>query len=159
MDKTIKGLEHPKQAPNGSGLSVLIVRTQWNAIVVDSLVQGCLSSLKECGVTTVDVSPVPGSFELPMGVQIGLEAQKYDAIIAIGVLIKGSTMHFEYIADATSHGLMRLGLDYKTPVIFGLLTCLTEAQAQERAGLLPNGHNHGLDWGFGAVQMALLKKS
>ena len=71
----------------------------------------------------------------------------FDAIIAIGVLIKGSTMHFEYISDAVSHALMRLQLDKDVPVIFGLLTLLTEEQGLERAGLVQGKmHNHGEDW-------------
>ena len=90
-----------------------------------------------------------------------------DAVIAIGVLIKGSTMHFEYIADAVSHGLMRTQLDSGVPVIFGLLTCLDEEQAKMRAGMAAGkeggtyaekGHNHGEDWGNGAVEMAVKRK-
>lgn len=78
----------------------------------------------------------------------------FDAIIAIGVLIKGATMHFEYIADAVSHGLMRVQLDTGVPVIFGLLTVLTEEQGLERAGLGKGGmHNHGEDWGSAAVEL------
>ncbi|EJD53182.1 dimethylribityllumazine synthase [Auricularia subglabra TFB-10046 SS5] len=85
-----------------------------------------------------------------------MPSQPFDAVIAIGVLIKGSTMHFEYISDAVSHGLMRVQLDTNTPVIFGVLTALTEDQALKRAGLGPEdhrGHNHGEDWGLAAVEM------
>jgi len=83
----------------------------------------------------------------------------FDAIIAIGVLIKGATMHFEYIADAVSHGLMRVQLDSGVPVIFGLLTVLTEEQGLERAGLGSNGmHNHGEDWGSAAVELGLKRR-
>ncbi|KAH3404079.1 hypothetical protein KXV38_002943 [Aspergillus fumigatus] len=82
-------------------------------------------------------------------------AKPFDAIIAIGVLIKGETMHFEYIADAVSHGLMRVQLDTGVPVIFGVLTVLTEEQGLERAGLGKKGmHNHGEDWGKAAVELA-----
>ncbi|KAJ1955016.1 lumazine synthase [Dipsacomyces acuminosporus] len=84
----------------------------------------------------------------------------FDAAICIGVLIKGSTMHFEYIADAVSHGIMRVGLDTGVPTVFGVLTCLTDEQAMQRAGIgrgADKGHNHGLDWGSAAVEMALLK--
>jgi 6,7-dimethyl-8-ribityllumazine synthase len=78
----------------------------------------------------------------------------FDAVIAIGVLIKGETMHFEYIADAVSTGLMRIGLDTGIPVIFGLLTVLTEEQAMARAGIIDGKmHNHGVDWGSAAVEM------
>ncbi|KAF9173528.1 hypothetical protein BGX21_009033 [Mortierella sp. AD011] len=85
--------------------------------------------------------------------------QAFDAVICIGVLIKGSTMHFEYICEAVTQGIMRVGLDSGLPVIFGVLTCLNEEQALSRAGMDKEGkgHNHGLDWGSGAVEMALLK--
>ncbi|KAJ6137643.1 6-7-dimethyl-8-ribityllumazine synthase [Penicillium samsonianum] len=84
----------------------------------------------------------------------------FDAIIAIGVLIKGATMHFEYIADAVSHGLMRVQLDSGVPVIFGLLTVLTEEQGLERAGLGKDStmHNHGEDWGSAAVELGLKRR-
>lgn len=84
----------------------------------------------------------------------------FDAIIAIGVLIKGSTMHFEYIADAVSHGLMKVQLDSGVPVIFGVLTLLTEEQGLERAGIdaAGKGHNHGEDWGAAAVELGLKRK-
>lgn len=84
----------------------------------------------------------------------------FDAIIAIGVLIKGETMHFEYIADATSHGLMRVQLETGVPVVFGLLTLLTEEQGLERAGLgSGKKHNHGEDWGNAAVELAVKRKA
>lgn len=82
----------------------------------------------------------------------------FDAVIAIGVLIKGSTMHFEYICDSVSHALMKLQLDTGVPVIFGVLTVLTDDQALERAGLgrgEDKGHNHGEDWGNAAVEMGI----
>ena len=86
----------------------------------------------------------------------------FDAIIAIGVLIKGETMHFEYIADAVSHGLMRLQLDGNVPVIFGLLTLLSEEQGLYRAGIAGanknEGHNHGNDWGSAAVELGIKRK-
>lgn len=83
----------------------------------------------------------------------------FDAIISIGALIKGSTMHFEYISDAVSHGLMKLQLESNIPVIFGLLTLLTEDQGLERAGLVPGKmHNHGEDWGAAAVELGAKKR-
>jgi 6,7-dimethyl-8-ribityllumazine synthase len=86
-------------------------------------------------------------------------------MIAIGVLIKGQTMHFEYIADAVSHGLMRLQLDSGVPLIFGLLTVLNEEQALARAGVgkgvegdAGSGHNHGEDWGLAAVELGVKRR-
>jgi 6,7-dimethyl-8-ribityllumazine synthase len=77
--------------------------------------------------------------------------QPFDAVIAIGVLIKGATMHFEYISDSVAHGLMKVQLESGVPVIFGVLTALSDEQALERAG--KGGHNHGEDWGLAAVDM------
>ncbi|KAL8702108.1 MAG: hypothetical protein Q9224_000157 [Gallowayella concinna] len=82
----------------------------------------------------------------------------FDAIIAIGVLIKGETMHFEYIADATSHGLMRVQLDSGVPVVFGLLTVLNEEQAMVRAGMKDGSHCHGEDWGVAAVELGIKRR-
>ncbi|KAL8713472.1 MAG: hypothetical protein Q9220_002334, partial [cf. Caloplaca sp. 1 TL-2023] len=82
----------------------------------------------------------------------------FDAIIAIGVLIKGETMHFEYIAEATSHGLMRVQLDAGVPVIFGLLTVLNEEQAMARAGMNEGSHCHGEDWGAAAVELGMKRR-
>ncbi|CAO2648849.1 Nn.00g097980.m01.CDS01 [Neocucurbitaria sp. VM-36] len=86
----------------------------------------------------------------------------FDALIAIGVLIKGETMHFEYISEAVSHGLMRLQLEGNVPVIFGLLTLLSEEQGLHRAGIAGagknEGHNHGTDWGNAAVELGVKRK-
>ncbi|PVH88290.1 6,7-dimethyl-8-ribityllumazine synthase [Cadophora sp. DSE1049] len=82
----------------------------------------------------------------------------FDAIIAIGVLIKGETMHFEYIAEAVSHGLMRVQLDTGVPLIFGLLTVLDEEQAKARAGVTSGSHNHGEDWGLAAVELGVKRR-
>lgn len=85
----------------------------------------------------------------------------FDAIVAIGVLIKGETMHFEYIADAVSHGLMRVQLDANVPVIFGLLTVLNEEQGKARAGISADpakNHNHGEDWGSAAVELGAKRR-
>ncbi|KAK3989206.1 putative 6,7-dimethyl-8-ribityllumazine synthase [Cladorrhinum sp. PSN332] len=83
----------------------------------------------------------------------------FDAIIAIGVLIKGETMHFEYIAESVSHGLMRVSLDTGIPVIFGVLTVLNDEQAKSRAGIVEGSHNHGEDWGLAAVEMSVKRKN
>ncbi|RIA96209.1 dimethylribityllumazine synthase [Glomus cerebriforme] len=86
-----------------------------------------------------------------------VNTQTFDAAICVGVLIRGSTMHFEYIADAVSNGIMRVGLDSGIPCIFGVLTCLDDDQALERAGMgaSEKKHNHGIDWGHCAVELAM----
>lgn len=84
----------------------------------------------------------------------------FDAVIAVGVLIKGETMHFEYIAEAVTHGLMRVQLDTGVPVIFGVLTVLNDDQALARAGegSSEKKHNHGEDWGLAAVEMGVKRR-
>ena len=91
----------------------------------------------------------------------GPSTDPFDAIIAIGCLIKGETMHFEYISEAVSQGLMRVQLDLQVPVVFGLLTLLSEDQGRARAGLPSNSHNshnHGLDWGSAAVELGVKRR-
>ncbi|CCM04424.1 uncharacterized protein FIBRA_06601 [Fibroporia radiculosa] len=103
-------------------------------------------------------SPRPSSrTSTPAPAVISMPSQPFDAVIAIGVLIKGSTMHFEYICESVTHALMRVQLDTGVPVIFGVLTALTDDQALERAGIgrgENKGHNHGEDWAAAAVEMA-----
>lgn len=137
------------------------MHARWNQKVVSELVAGAQQALVTAGVgkENIIVQDVPGSFELPWAVEkIGRSAKSIDAIIAVGVLIKGETMHFEYIADATSHALMRVQSTIDTPVIFGLLTVLTEQQALARAGLILDSHNHGEDWGKAAVELGRKSK-
>ncbi|KAL8843634.1 MAG: hypothetical protein Q9170_000138 [Blastenia crenularia] len=102
-------------------------------------------------------SPLPASLSASTPASAASTAS-FDAIIAIGVLIKGETMHFEYIADATSHGLMRVQLDSGVPVVFGLLTVLNEEQAMARAGMKEGSHCHGEDWGAAAVELGVKRR-
>ena len=111
---------------------------------------------------------VPGAFELPRVAKhvqdhaVNTSGMVTDAIICIGCLIKGETMHFEYISEAVCQGIMRLNTRdgphhaerWYPPVIFGVLECLNEEQALTRSGLLPGGHNHGIEWAQSALRMA-----
>ena len=166
-DQTIKGLEM-KRGLDGSKLRILIVHTRWNSAVVDKLTQGCKQTLITNGVKpeNITIIDVPGAFELPFACQTLLKKSlltptPFDACIPIGVLIKGSTMHFEYIAESTTQGIMRVGLDLQIPVVFGVLTCLNDDQALARAGVEVKGikgHNHGIDWATAAIEMATLNQ-
>lgn len=151
----IKGLGQTDKQYDGSSLKVGIVHARWNSEVINALLKGAVAKLESLGVKNIVVQSIPGSYELPTGVRILKASEEPDVIIAIGTLIKGSTMHFEYISDSVTHELMRMQRDIRTPVIFGLLTCLTEEQALARAGLTPGGHNHGDDWGAAAVEMGV----
>jgi 6,7-dimethyl-8-ribityllumazine synthase len=137
---------------DATGLKILILHTRWNLEYVSLLVQACSTIFSQHQIH-FDIQDVPGCFELPFATQ--LKIKEYDACVAIGILIKGDTMHFEYISEAVVHGLMRVGLDVQKPVILGVLTCLTSEQAKIRCGL-DGGHNHGIDWAYSAMEMALL---
>jgi len=114
-----------------------------------ALVQTTTDLLASTSFTDLTKSAAPSTTE-PKASMV-----PFDAVIAIGVLIKGETMHFEYIADAVSQGLMRVQLDSAVPLIFGLLTVLNDDQGKARAGLSAGGHNHGEDWGWAAVEMGV----
>lgn len=160
----VKGLGQIDQQYDGSKLRIGIIHARWNRSVIDALVKGAIARMQELGVpeSSIIVETVPGSYELPYGTKRFVEREKkngtpLDAVIPIGVLIKGSTMHFEYISDSVTHALMNLQDKVHIPVIFGLLTCMTEEQALARAGIdaAHSMHNHGEDWGACAVEMAL----
>lgn len=118
------------------------------------------------GASTTDLTALPKEKESSGSSsnysKVGTNGSKdpFDAIVAIGALIKGSTMHFEYISDSVSHGLMKVQLDTGCPVVFGLLTLLTEEQGLERAGIDEGHkmHNHGEDWGAAAVELGVKRK-
>jgi len=120
-----------------------------------SSVQDLLGGLNFAGAASPHV--ISRSETLVGASQVPVSNRPFDAVIAIGVLIKGATMHFEYISDSVVQGLMKVQLDTGVPVIFGILTALTDEQALERAGIgsgVDKGHNHGEDWGLAAVEMA-----
>ncbi|KAI9220736.1 6,7-dimethyl-8-ribityllumazine synthase [Blastocladiella britannica] len=153
-----------------STLRFLVVRTRWNSDLVDALVDGVVLTLTakfQVPAANIDVQTVAGSFELPRATKTLLRSARdhgkpYAAAIPIGVLIKGSTMHFEYIAESVTHAIMDVNLSQETPLIFGVLTCLTDDQAKLRAGIAvgdEHPHNHGIDWASAAVEMALLERA
>ena len=143
------------QVLDGSGIRVGIIKSMWNREIVDSLVDACISALEMDSVTDVIVEEVAGAFELPLAASVLARSGKFDAIIAIGCLVKGNTMHFEYISDATVSGLMRVQLDQRIPVINGVLNVLTEGQAWERCGVK---NNHGFSFGKTAVHQVLMMR-
>mmetsp|Transcript_35042 Transcript_35042/g.69583 ORF Transcript_35042/g.69583 Transcript_35042/m.69583 type:complete len:180 (+) Transcript_35042:78-617(+) len=154
--KTIRGLDLP--VFDGAGLKIAIVSARWNSVVCDSLTAGCMEALKACGVEDIIVEHIAGSYEIPFAARCLLETKRFDGVVCIGCLIKGETMHFEYISEAVTQGIMNLNLTYGVPVIYGILGCLNEEQAKARAGVEGAGHNSGKDWGFTVVESCLLKR-
>lgn len=149
-----KSVKFPKL--NGINLRIGIARARWNSEITGALFDGCRKELLGLGVKEKNIIAldVPGSYELVYGAKKLIDKNKVDAVVCIGCLIKGETMHFEYIADAVTHGIMRLNIDTGVPVIFGVLTCLNEDQAKKRS---TGANNHGISWAKTAVEMALLK--
>jgi 6,7-dimethyl-8-ribityllumazine synthase len=136
-------------------------RISQTRLIAASQIQASANASDLLGSQTLD--PTSPSSQTPPTSSAGKKrlTGPFNSVIAIGVLIKGSTNHYEYICDAVSHGLMRVQLDTGVPVIFGVLTCLTEDQAKERAGFEVNGkkgHNHGVDWAAAAVEQGVKTK-
>jgi 6,7-dimethyl-8-ribityllumazine synthase len=139
-----------------AGYRFAIVVSRFNEAITRGLLQGARERLAEASVTEQDVRviDVPGAFEIPMAAQRLGESGEYDAIICLGCLIKGETMHFEYIAEAASHGIMQAAAATGVPMAFGVLTTLTEEQAVERSRSGPA--NKGREAAAAALEMATL---
>jgi 6,7-dimethyl-8-ribityllumazine synthase len=123
-----------QQVFDASDLRVAIVAASWHQVVMDGLVAGALRACTAHQVADPTVVRVPGAFELPVAAS-ALAQQGFDAVVALGVVIRGGTPHFDYVCLAATDGLTRVALDHAIPVGFGLLTCDTEQQALDRAGL------------------------
>ena len=136
-----------------------IVVSEWNDHITDSLLNGAKESLLEHGVLeeNILVKYVPGSFELPLGAKWMLEETNVNAVICIGCIIQGETRHFDFIAQAVADGIMKVGLEYSTPVIFSVLTCNNMEQAEDRAG--GKHGNKGVEGAISALKMLSLEDS
>ncbi|HYG95012.1 MAG TPA: 6,7-dimethyl-8-ribityllumazine synthase [Nocardioides sp.] len=132
-------------------LRVAVVAASWHTQVMDGLLAGARRAFDDHRIEAPVVVRVPGTFELPV-VASALAAQSYDAVVALGVVIRGGTPHFEYVCNAATDGLTRVALDHQTAVGFGVLTCDTEQQALDRAGLEGSSE----DKGYEAASAALL---
>jgi len=138
---------------DGSGLRVAVVAASWHEVVMDGLLSGALRALADAGVTDVQVVRVPGSFELP--VAASRLAVGADAVVALGVVIRGGTPHFEYVSSAATLGLTEASVRTGTPIGFGVLTCDDEAQALDRAGLEGSSEDKGAEAAQAAVATIL----
>lgn len=138
---------------DASGLQLAIVATRWYAELTDALLAGALAAADEAGVADPTVVRVAGAFELPvMGRAL---AARHDAVVALGLVLRGDTPHFEYVCAAATDGLTRVALDTGVPVGFGLLTCDTEAQARDRSGLPGSREDKGREATRAALETAI----
>jgi 6,7-dimethyl-8-ribityllumazine synthase len=135
------------------GCRVAVIVSRFNEDITAGLLEGARQALVEGGVRPddVEVVHVPGAFEIPLTAQRVARSGRYDAVVCIGCLIKGDTMHFEYIAAAVSQGITAAALQTDVPMAFGVLTTLTEAQAAERAA--PGPGNKGAEAARAALEM------
>ena len=140
-----------KLQPRDAHFALLVSR--FNGFVVESLLKGAVDALKRHGAEEDDlhIVRVPGAFEMPLIAQRLAASKKYDAIIALGVVIRGGTPHFEYVAGACTKGLASVALKYDIPVAFGVLTVDTIEQAIERAGT--KAGNKGVEAALSAIEM------
>ncbi len=136
-----------------------IVASKWNSFITDEMLEGAYKALTAKGVSenNIVVSRCPGSFELPMACKMMLNHQKPDGVVAIGVVIRGGTPHFDYVCDAVTRGITDLNLESVVPVTFGVLTTDTVEQAEERAGLEKG--NKGAEAALALCEMIQLEES
>lgn len=143
----------------GTGLKVACVVSRFNELLSSRLLSGAQDGFVRHGVEAgdVDVAWVPGAFEIPLVARRLAESGRYDAVVCLGVIIRGGTPHFEYIASEVSKGVAKITLDTGVPVIFGVITADTIEQAVERAGT--KAGNKGYEAAMSAIEMANLLKT
>ncbi len=140
-------------AVDAAGLTLGIVATTWHAEITGSLLDRAVAAAEACGIPQPTVVRAPGAVELPVVAQA--LAERHDAVVALGVVVRGGTPHFEYVCDAVTAGLTRVALDAGKPVGNGVLTCDTEEQARDRAGLAGSAEDKGWEAAVAALATAL----
>jgi len=140
--------------PTGRGRRFVVLASRFNEVITQRLVDGALDALVKHGAAydDVDLVWVPGAWELPAAARRVLVTERYDAVVAVGAVIRGETPHFEYVAGEASRGLADASAEFDTPIGFGLLTCDNMAQANARAG--GDHGNKGWDAALAALEMA-----
>ena len=143
---------------SADGLRFAVVVSRFNSFITERLLQGTLDALERGGAASKDVEVVhvPGSFELPLTAKKLALTGRYDAIIAVGCILRGETAHYDYVCSETSRGLQLAQMDTGVPVMFCVLTCDTLEQAIDRAGL--KGGNKGFEAGLAAIEMGQLSR-
>jgi len=145
-------------ALTAEGFRFALVVSRFNSFITDRLLAAATDALERAGAQSknVDVVHVPGSFELPLAAKKLAAAGKYDALIAIGCILRGETAHYDYVCSETARGLQLAQMDSGLPIVFCVLTCDTLEQAIDRAGL--KGGNKGFEAGLAAIEMAQLSR-
>lgn len=143
----------------GTGLRIGIVRSRWNEFITMALLHGTLDGLRRHGVAedTITIVVVPGAFEIPVACLRMAATTQYDAIIALGAVIRGATSHYEHVTSAVTSGVAQVSMQTGIPCLFGVITVETIEQAIERAGT--KAGNRGFDAAIAAIEMANLMRS
>ncbi|HKE00100.1 MAG TPA: 6,7-dimethyl-8-ribityllumazine synthase [Planctomycetota bacterium] len=145
---------------DGAGRRVAVIVSRFSKVAIrktsigDVLLEGCVRRLEEAGVasTSIEIAYVPGAYELPLAAKEMAGSRRFDAVVALGAVVRGETPHFEYVAGECARGLAAVALDSGVPIAFGVLTCDDETQAVERAG---GKHGHkGIEAAEAALEMA-----
>lgn len=150
----MSGSGAPTSSVDASGLRVAIVATRWHEEITGALLDSAIRTAKECGIDTPTVVRVPGAVELPVVAQA--LAANHDAVVCLGLVLRGGTPHFDYVCDAVTAGCLRVSLDAATPIGFGVLTCDTEQQARDRSGLPGAPEDKGREATVAALETALI---
>ena len=148
----MSGAGSPEVQVDGTGLNVVIVAGRWHDVITDGLINGATRVLEASGAQ-YSLVRVPGSFELPVACKVALE-NGADAVVALGVIIRGGTPHFEYVSSAATDGLTRVALDTGKPVGFGVLTLDDEQQGLDRSGLPGSKEDKGEEAAAAAIATA-----
>ncbi|MFK0153027.1 6,7-dimethyl-8-ribityllumazine synthase [Streptomyces sp. NPDC090499] len=143
---------------NVSDLRVAVIASQWHEKVMDGLVDGALRALRDLGIDEPTLLRVPGTWELSVAAKV-LAGRGYDAVVALGVVIRGGTPHFEYVCQGVTQGLTQVAVETGVPVGFGVLTCDDEEQALDRAGLPGSNEDKGHEAVTAAVATAATLRS
>ena len=150
----MSGSGAPTSVVDASGLRLAIVSTRWHEQITGALLESAIRSARECGIEEPTVVKVPGAVELPVVAQA--LAANHDAVVCLGLVLRGGTPHFEYVCDAVTAGCLRVSLDAGIPVGFGVLTCDTEQQALDRSGLPGAPEDKGREATLAALETAVI---
>jgi 6,7-dimethyl-8-ribityllumazine synthase len=136
---------------------VAIISSSWHLDICNDLIAGASRAFKDAGITETTVIHVPGSFEIPLASQIAFE-QGYDAVVAVGLVLKGETPHFDYVCQGVTQGILDVSLKFSRPIGFGVLMCNTLEQAIARSGRPGSIEDKGFDSAVAAIRLLELKK-
>lgn len=143
--------------PDGSHVRIAVVAARWNGFLVEPMLAEVIKALAEVGAPAAEIVRVPGAFELPVAAKRAVASRRFDAVLCLGAVIRGDTPHFDFVAGEAARGIQAVAVQTGIPVLFGVLTTNTLAQAEERAD--PLRANKGREFALGAVETVVALRS